>query len=56
MTEALNNPDPPAAEASDETTPRGSAPAAADFQGQQDPEAELVLQALVAAGTSGGTE
>jgi hypothetical protein len=37
--------------AADETAPRDSQPVIADFEGQPDPEAELVLQALVATGS-----
>jgi hypothetical protein len=37
-------------EPTDVTSDRDTEPAVADFQGEADPEAELVLQALVAAG------
>jgi hypothetical protein len=39
-----------ATEAADETTPRDSAPVIADFHGDEDPDSEVVLRALLAAG------
>jgi hypothetical protein len=51
MTEATNSPNAPTGEPADETPHRDSAPAIADFHGEEDPEAELLLQALLTAVT-----
>ncbi|MEU7872643.1 hypothetical protein [Dactylosporangium sp. NPDC049140] len=40
--------------AADETAPRDSQPVIPDFEGAPDPEAEIVLQALVATGSFRG--
>ena len=50
MTEAISG------EVADMTTPRNSQPVIPDFEGPHDPEAELVMQAQVAAGGEGKGE
>ncbi|WP_327000905.1 hypothetical protein OHA72_38045 [Dactylosporangium sp. NBC_01737] len=50
MTGPLNN---PPAEAADETTPRDSEPVVEDFQGEEDPDSEIILRALLTAGADG---